>query len=96
LLLSAHAAFDASDRESSARTQVGTAAKESQLWRRPEDVLEAQFVGTVELGASPSDLAGQVAAAFTAAALALEDNSSIDRSTASSLVSPSDASGMAW
>ena len=64
------------------RLQVGNTLEQRQQWNRPEDVVTAQLHGEVLLDDSPSDLAGQVAAALTAGALALNQYRRLDTSTA--------------
>lgn len=65
---------------------VGSAEKERQLWRRPEDIREPQVISEVPLSESPSDLSGQVAAALSSAALALELYGVIEKADARTLV----------
>lgn len=74
------------------RVQVGNVQEERQEWRRPEDVTRfagMQYdVGFMLLDESPSDLAGQVVAAITAGAIALQQYDVIDRTVAKNMVRP--------
>ena len=70
--------------------QVGHVLEQRQSWNRPEDVTEFRGVGAdvgiMRLEESPSDLAGQVVAAITAGALALQQYGEIDRNVAQTMV----------
>jgi hypothetical protein len=68
--------------------QVGDVLEQRQEWNRPEDVKDSQMMFPamntpyyIPLGEAPSDLAGQIAAALCAGALALNQYNSIDKST---------------
>lgn len=69
---------------------MGNVQEERQEWRRPEDVTRFAGinydVGYMLLDESPSDLAGQVVAAITAGAIALQQYEVIDRSIAKNMV----------
>lgn len=75
--------------------QVGNVQEERQEWRRPEDVTRFAGInydiGYMLLDESPSDLAGQVVAAITAGAIALQQYEVIDRTIAKNMVRPSSA-----
>jgi hypothetical protein len=58
--------------------QVGTALEQRQDWKRPEDLVEKQFVGRIPLELSPSDLSGQIVAALVSGALAMFKHKKID------------------